>query len=419
MGAERDGDGQAQGLRRRDLLRRAGLLGAAAAVPVGIAAAPAAAVEEQREQLAALTATEARALNAMVARLVPTDANGPGATEARVGRYIDRALAGDFKGLRPPTRPGSRRWTSTRRASTARCSTRSTRRAGRRRRGPRGQQGDRLHAERRDVLRDRPHAHAAGHVQRPGARREREVRRLGSARLPGVKMAVHCHGAADGRPDQGRPPVGRRLRHLQGISNASRRRRTHGHQAQEDRRRHRRDGAAGGTAALPLARRARRSSAWRPARALHAGRLHRRRGPPRRPQLARPREGHWEVPTVRATPAMSRQRASGIVMMNGVGGSAIHYTGQSWRLSPYTFKERGETIRRYGAGAIPAGVALVDWPVSYAELEPYYDRVETRSASPARRGRSAARRTEGQRVRGARRREYPNPPLRTSRARRR
>ena len=101
MSAERDGDGQATGLRRRDLLRRVGLLGAAAAVPVGIAAAPALAVEEQREQLAALTATEARALNAMVARLVPTDASGPGATEARVGRYIDRALAGDFKEAAP------------------------------------------------------------------------------------------------------------------------------------------------------------------------------------------------------------------------------------------------------------------------------------------------------------------------------
>ena len=33
-------------------------------------------------------------LEAIVARLIPTDANGPGATEARAARYIDRALAG-------------------------------------------------------------------------------------------------------------------------------------------------------------------------------------------------------------------------------------------------------------------------------------------------------------------------------------
>ncbi len=30
----------------------------------------------------------------MVARLIPTDANGPGATEARAAHYIDRALGG-------------------------------------------------------------------------------------------------------------------------------------------------------------------------------------------------------------------------------------------------------------------------------------------------------------------------------------
>ena len=75
-----------------------------------------------------------------------------------------------------------------------------------------------------------------------------------------------------------------------------------------------------------------------------------------------------------------------IRMMNGVGGTSIHYTGQSWRFSPYTFNERSETIRRYGRGAIPDGVALADWPLDYADLEPYYDRVEYTlgiSAGPA------------------------------------
>jgi gluconate 2-dehydrogenase gamma chain len=33
-------------------------------------------------------------LEAVVARLIPTDANGPGATEARAAHYIDRALGG-------------------------------------------------------------------------------------------------------------------------------------------------------------------------------------------------------------------------------------------------------------------------------------------------------------------------------------
>jgi len=47
-----------------------------------------------REPLEHLTAAEADLLDAIVARLIPTDASGPGATEARAVHYIDRALGG-------------------------------------------------------------------------------------------------------------------------------------------------------------------------------------------------------------------------------------------------------------------------------------------------------------------------------------
>lgn len=48
----------------------------------------------ERQALESLTAAQATTLDAIVARLIPTDANGPGATEAHVSTYIDRALAG-------------------------------------------------------------------------------------------------------------------------------------------------------------------------------------------------------------------------------------------------------------------------------------------------------------------------------------
>jgi gluconate 2-dehydrogenase gamma chain len=100
---------------RRELLKRAGMVGAAAAahpvvsaVPFGSAAATRGETETSsdlsasaqttagtaREPLESLTAGEADILEAVVARLIPTDANGPGAVEARAVRYIDRALAG-------------------------------------------------------------------------------------------------------------------------------------------------------------------------------------------------------------------------------------------------------------------------------------------------------------------------------------
>ena len=99
---------------RRDLLKRAAVVGAAA-VPANAgrpfqgrhheaAGEPerlalhetalhgeAMAAREPRENL---TAAEADLLEAIVARLIPTDANGPGATEARAAHYIDRALGG-------------------------------------------------------------------------------------------------------------------------------------------------------------------------------------------------------------------------------------------------------------------------------------------------------------------------------------
>jgi len=89
---------------RRDLLKRAGAIGAAAAaVPLldGESERPALhehaadhAMAPAREPLENLTATEADLLEAIVARLIPTDASGPGATEARAAHYIDRALGG-------------------------------------------------------------------------------------------------------------------------------------------------------------------------------------------------------------------------------------------------------------------------------------------------------------------------------------
>jgi gluconate 2-dehydrogenase gamma chain len=98
-GTEDAARGSRSGLRRRDLLQRSGLLGAAALLPAPGATAVAAPTAPER--LHAFAAAESDLLNAMLARLIPTDASGPGATEARVGRYIDQAIAGDEKAVAP------------------------------------------------------------------------------------------------------------------------------------------------------------------------------------------------------------------------------------------------------------------------------------------------------------------------------
>ena len=87
---------------RRELLKRAGIAGAAAIIVRADAAAPDAAAAGQARALTAgarpalehLTAAEADVLDAIVARLIPADATGPGALEAGATHYIDRALGG-------------------------------------------------------------------------------------------------------------------------------------------------------------------------------------------------------------------------------------------------------------------------------------------------------------------------------------
>jgi gluconate 2-dehydrogenase gamma chain len=92
---------------RRHLFKQVGFAGAAAAVSGAAIAPPAGAQPSapaapvRREALETLTAAEGDMLEAIVARLIPTDENGPGATEARAAHYIDRALAGPLRASRP------------------------------------------------------------------------------------------------------------------------------------------------------------------------------------------------------------------------------------------------------------------------------------------------------------------------------
>ena len=97
---------------RREMLKRvgaAGAIGAVAAIPATELTKPAQAQSKPpatplpnvREALETLTAAEADILEAIVARIIPTDDNGPGASEARAAHYIDRALTGPLASSKP------------------------------------------------------------------------------------------------------------------------------------------------------------------------------------------------------------------------------------------------------------------------------------------------------------------------------
>ena len=77
------------------MLRRSAALGTVAVVPADLLAQAASAAPYKN-----LTAAEAGALEAVVARLIPRDAKGPGALEAGAARYIDGALGDALAALR-------------------------------------------------------------------------------------------------------------------------------------------------------------------------------------------------------------------------------------------------------------------------------------------------------------------------------
>jgi hypothetical protein len=103
---------------RRDLLKVAGAAAAGAAgagaehKDAGVEAPTAHSTtgshehQSSRRPLEALTADEADLLTAIAARLIPSDASGPGAVEAGAVTYIDRALAGPLASSREVYRRG-------------------------------------------------------------------------------------------------------------------------------------------------------------------------------------------------------------------------------------------------------------------------------------------------------------------------
>src|SRR5918996_127474 len=120
-----------------------------------------------------------------------------------------------------------------------------------------------------------------------------------------------------------------------------------------------------------------------------------------------------EVPTQRANAKAPTTRASGHAMMNGVGGTTLHYWAQSWRLNPWDFKVVSETARRYGRSRVPAGSTVEDWPFGYEELEPYYDKVEHEIGVSGQAGNvKGTIDRRGNIFEAPRQRPYPMPPLR-------
>lgn len=86
-----------------------------------------------------------------------------------------------------------------------------------------------------------------------------------------------------------------------------------------------------------------------------------------------------ETVTVRHTStevALPYRRFGSFLPGDGVGGAGSHWNGMLWRALEADLKMRSVVTERYGASAIPDDMTIQDYPFSYQEMEPYFDKFE-------------------------------------------
>ena len=124
--------------------------------------------------------------------------------------------------------------------------------------------------------------------------------------------------------------------------------------------------------------------------------------------------------TIRNNPsqeALPMRKLGSFLPGDVVGGSAVHWSGHTWRWNDNEFKIRSLYEERYGKNYIPADMTAQDWGITYAELEPYYEKFERTAAVSGKAGNIKGNiQKGGNRFEAPRANEYALPPLKATQA---
>ena len=122
--------------------------------------------------------------------------------------------------------------------------------------------------------------------------------------------------------------------------------------------------------------------------------------------------------TFRNTPdelALPIRRFGAFLPGEGVGGTGLHWGALHWRFLPTDFRIRSVLTERYGADSIPDTMTIQDWPVSYDDIEPHYDRFEKLCGVSGQAGNLRGKIVAGGNpFEGPRGENYPNQPIKTA-----
>ena len=95
----------------------------------------------------------------------------------------------------------------------------------------------------------------------------------------------------------------------------------------------------------------------------------------------------------------------------GLGGSMVHWNGQTYRFQANDFQLASRTRERYGKSFLDPDVTIQDWGVTYDDLEPHYDRFEYLLGTSGKAGNIKGQiQAGGDPHESPRSREYPTPP---------
>jgi gluconate 2-dehydrogenase alpha chain len=113
--------------------------------------------------------------------------------------------------------------------------------------------------------------------------------------------------------------------------------------------------------------------------------------------------------------ALPIRRWASFLPGTGLGGSFVHWNGQSFRFQVADFTYRTHIEQRYGKKFLDdcgPELTIQDWGVTYDELEPHYDRFEYLLGVSGKAGNIKGRNQPGGNpFEAPRTREYPTPPM--------
>ena len=95
----------------------------------------------------------------------------------------------------------------------------------------------------------------------------------------------------------------------------------------------------------------------------------------------------------------------------GTGGAGEHWGAVFPRFVPDVFELLTSTTQKYGAKKLPEDHSVVDWGITWDEIEPYYTRADKLVGASGKAGNLRGKMIEGGNIfEGSRSEEYPTPP---------